>query len=194
MNTETGRIYTTDDKKLYRKVGRHYQPVGYEFAGWPTDGVWLVQTTPGCVSSQAIMKIGDLLDPAPLAAFHRHKDAVTTALMRYCEEYSQKNPGRGPSFSEIVHFVYMSTCKEEEKQHGLKAPSTGTATWNGPPLAAYLDGRKGEILAENFKRLDSRAEAEYYHFRPDEEEHISWEMLTEEKRNQFRQRVQNRRR
>ena len=180
-----------DDKRLYRKVGKRYKPVGHEFTGFPSDGVWLVQTTPACISSQVIMKVGDLLDPAPLAALHRHEAVVTTALMRYCEEYS---PGLGPSFSEIVHFVYMTTCKEEEKRHGVKAPSTGTATYNGPPLTAWMDTRKQEILAENFKRRDKQAEGEYYLFRSDEEEHISWEMLTEEKRNQYRERVQNRKR
>ena len=30
-------------EKIYKKVGRRYKPVGHEFVGFPSDGVWLVQ-------------------------------------------------------------------------------------------------------------------------------------------------------
>jgi hypothetical protein len=29
--------------EVYKKVGRRYIPVGYEFTGFPSDGIWLVQ-------------------------------------------------------------------------------------------------------------------------------------------------------
>lgn len=30
-------------EKVYKKVGRRYVPMGFEFTGFPSDGIWLVQ-------------------------------------------------------------------------------------------------------------------------------------------------------
>jgi hypothetical protein len=48
-------------QQVYKKVNRRYIPVGYSdgWSGFPTDGIWLVQTTPGIKSSECILKIGD---------------------------------------------------------------------------------------------------------------------------------------
>ena len=37
------------------------------FTGFPCDGIWLVQTTPGCKSSACIMQIDDLPSVYPFA-------------------------------------------------------------------------------------------------------------------------------
>ncbi len=107
-----------NDSKLYRKVGKHYKVVGEEFTEFPMPGIWLVQESPNCKSSSVIMKVGDLVDPAPLAALARHRDSVTSALMKFCDDYQKERPGMGPSFSDMVQEVYRLTCKaEEERSH-----------------------------------------------------------------------------
>lgn len=30
------------EETLYKKIGRRYKPVGFEFSGFPADGIWLV--------------------------------------------------------------------------------------------------------------------------------------------------------
>ena len=54
---------------VYRKVGRRYKPVGYsdKWFGFPSDGLWLVQTKPGLKSSECIIKINELESIKPAA-------------------------------------------------------------------------------------------------------------------------------
>jgi hypothetical protein len=49
-------------EQIYKKVGKKYIPVGYSdgWSGFPSDGIWIVQTKPGSKSSECIMKIGEL--------------------------------------------------------------------------------------------------------------------------------------
>ena len=49
------------DDNLYKKQGRKYLPVSkYEFNGFPSDGIWLVQYKPHAKLSSCIMKMGEV--------------------------------------------------------------------------------------------------------------------------------------
>ena len=66
-----------DDNTVYHKVGRRYEPLGVQFAGFPADGIWYVHDG----TKSLIMRIGDLPDPMPLAALERHRATAEVALM-----------------------------------------------------------------------------------------------------------------
>jgi len=55
------------DQQVYKKVGRKYVPIGYSdgWSGFPSDGIWIVQSKPGVKSSECIMKIGELENMQP---------------------------------------------------------------------------------------------------------------------------------
>lgn len=75
----------TRGETLYRKVGGRYWPVGLEFAGFPSDGVWLVEDG----RQSLIMKVGELLDPLPYSAMMRGRDRACKALMALWEGRSR---------------------------------------------------------------------------------------------------------
>lgn len=45
--------------EFYKKVGRKYELVGYEFTGFPANGIWLVQDG----SRNCVKQMRDLSDP-----------------------------------------------------------------------------------------------------------------------------------
>lgn len=91
---------------LYRKVGRRYVKVGREFTGFPMNGVWLVED--GRMS--CIMKVGELLDPLPLAQMQRGKDRACKALLRIWDN-------QPVSASDVVDIVLKAVAQEWEEQH-----------------------------------------------------------------------------
>lgn len=96
------------NRALYRKVGRRYQLVGYDFIGFPSDGVWLVASG----RESLIMKVGELLDPAPLAALSRYRDLAANAV----SEVIAGNPGRRISALELVDIAFKSVCQAAEQE------------------------------------------------------------------------------
>lgn len=71
------------EQQLYKKVGRKYDPIGYSdgFTGFPSDGIWLVQTKPGCKSSECILKIGELQNLHPYVdLFYGYEDKIVKFL------------------------------------------------------------------------------------------------------------------
>ncbi len=68
--------------KLYRKVGRRYEPVGYEFVGFPAPGVWLVTKGEHFRSERLITNLGDAVPVMTLAAFERHRDVISRAVSK----------------------------------------------------------------------------------------------------------------
>lgn len=56
-------------EQVYKKKGRKYIPIGYSdgWSGFPSDGLWLVQTKPGFTSSECIIKIDELESIKPAA-------------------------------------------------------------------------------------------------------------------------------
>jgi len=74
------------DQQVYKKVGRKYVPIGYSdgWSGFPSDGIWIVQTKPGVKSSECIMKLGELENFQPaINLILGYKDKMI--------EYLQKN-------------------------------------------------------------------------------------------------------
>ena len=69
---------------VYKKVGRRYVPLGQEFIGFPSDGIWYVHD--GKRSQTHIMKIGDLPDPRPLVELEQYRDAVTRKVLSSLQE------------------------------------------------------------------------------------------------------------
>ena len=67
---------------LYKKHGRRYEPLGYEFTGFPSDGVWLVQNESLGVRQSLIMRVGDLIDPKPLIGLEGHREEVEAAVRK----------------------------------------------------------------------------------------------------------------
>ncbi len=52
---------------LYRKSGSHYVEVGYEFTGFPAEGIWIVQNKTHGRHETLILKIGDVPNLYPYA-------------------------------------------------------------------------------------------------------------------------------
>jgi len=95
-------------REVYVKVGRRYKKLGWEFTGFPADGVWLVHDG----HNSLIMKVGDLPDPMPLAQLQRHKDTALKAIMDRANE--------GPySWSELWDTAMMAIAKEIEGDNGF---------------------------------------------------------------------------
>lgn len=90
-------------QELYRKVGKRYVPVGEEFTGFPADGVWYVQN--GMRSMTHLMKIGDLLDPRPLAELERYRPDACKALAQ-----AMAKENRGISVDEIVSIIFKAVA------------------------------------------------------------------------------------
>jgi hypothetical protein len=91
---------------IYRKVGGRYQPVGIEWCGWPSDGVWLC--TDGRQS--CIAKIGDVPDPMPLASIERHRDAACRAVSRMMACWSG---GELLSPNDFVDEIFLEIVKDQ---------------------------------------------------------------------------------
>lgn len=92
--------------EVYEKVGKRYKKIGYQFTGFPADGVWLVSDG----RQSLIMRVGDLPDPMPLASIQRHEDAATMAIS---ELFKDKN--KGWSISDIWNAICMAIAREEQK-------------------------------------------------------------------------------
>jgi len=65
--------------KLYRKVGKRYKEIGHEFAGFPSDGIWLVQN-----GKQSQMCLIGLKEDVPFNAleYRIHADELSLHLVR----------------------------------------------------------------------------------------------------------------
>ncbi|HET7101599.1 MAG TPA: hypothetical protein VFJ52_10650 [Terriglobia bacterium] len=96
------------ERALYRKRGRKYELVGYDFTGFPEDGVWLVADG----RQSLIMKVGDLNDPVPLAALSRYRDLAANAV----SEVIAGNPGRRISALELVDIAFKCVCQAAEQE------------------------------------------------------------------------------
>ena len=72
--------------QVYKKVGRRYVPIGYSdgWAGFPADGIWVVQTTPGRKSMECMIRIGEVQDLRPtLDMLVGYRDEIVKYLMTH---------------------------------------------------------------------------------------------------------------
>lgn len=88
----------------YRKQGRKYVPVGYEFSGFPCDGLWLVTTKPGSRGSRCIAFLGEAPAPLKLAGLEQYGDEIATLLNQYVSDHA-KSTNTYPSAMDTVNFV-----------------------------------------------------------------------------------------
>jgi hypothetical protein len=96
------------ERALYRKRGSRYEQIGYDFIGFPSNGVWYVADG----TQSLMMKVGDLLDPAPLAALMQYKQVACNAV----SEVIAGNPGRGVSVSQMVDIAFKAVCQAVEQE------------------------------------------------------------------------------
>lgn len=71
-------------EQVYKKIGRKYIPLGYSdgWQGFPSDGVWVVQTKPGSKSSECVIKIADNRTVIPYAAnILNYRDSINEFLL-----------------------------------------------------------------------------------------------------------------
>ena len=103
---------------LYEKVKGKYkklEPYQADWRGFPCDGIWLVQTRPGCKSSECILKIGELQDAYPFIQMAQNQSDLAAFIGHWYEEQKQKtgkydNKGNlisytVPSNSEFAHAI-----------------------------------------------------------------------------------------
>ena len=71
------------NEQVYKKVKNKYIPIGYSdgWSGFPSDGIWIVQTKPGSKSSECIMKLGELENFQPaINLILSYKDKIINYL------------------------------------------------------------------------------------------------------------------
>ena len=81
------------DEGIYRRTNSgRYKNIGYEWAGFPSDGFWLVKNG----SKNCIMRLDDQTTrPVPYLDFARHEDKVWDYI-------SEKFPNGGVSMRDAV--------------------------------------------------------------------------------------------
>ena len=68
--------------QIYKKIGKRYKKIGPNdgWTGFPTDGIWLVEITPGIKSSRCILKLGDLPKLYPYANLAIQEEDIANIL------------------------------------------------------------------------------------------------------------------
>jgi hypothetical protein len=69
-------------EEVYRKVGKRYRPVGWEFEGFPCDGIWLVQN--GRKSRTCLISLDEKV-PVMALNYRVHVNELYKRLMHKCE-------------------------------------------------------------------------------------------------------------
>lgn len=107
--------------QVYKKVGRRYVPIGYSdgWAGFPADGIWVVQTTPERKSMECMMRIGEVQDLRPtLDMLVGYRDEIVKYLMTH----SMDNIGTRDYVTEMI--------KEITRTNDLDSTTTNRNSWD----------------------------------------------------------------
>lgn len=67
-------------EQYYTKKGRRYIPVGYQWEGFPADGIWLVHRRPYHKSDRWITRIGDVPSLFPFAQMQVSQEDISRVL------------------------------------------------------------------------------------------------------------------
>ena len=102
---------TKMDKLYTRKASGRYREVGYQFTGFPMEGVWYVAKRPGCTESRCIMKMGDLVDPMTLVALEPYRQLIGSLIYKYIHHSNVPI-----SVEEISTEVFKAIAEEEDKR------------------------------------------------------------------------------
>lgn len=92
------QIACEDRRAAEARATRLQEQLDEERRMFPADGVWLVQTTPGCRRLECIHRVADLPDPIPLAAIAMRKDEIVRAVYAVREQIRgtvEQLPDRG---------------------------------------------------------------------------------------------------
>lgn len=103
-----------DPEQLYKKEGRKYVPVGWEFTGWPSNGIWIVED-----SKQSLMRKVKDVQATPdvlLVDYLTHQDALLTHFLDLIDKSPEK---KGVSIRDLaeeacVYFAEMAMKKYRE--------------------------------------------------------------------------------
>lgn len=98
-------------EKLYRKVGRRYKEVPHsDWSGFPSDGIWIVQSKPDVKSAECVMKIGELEEMQPainLILGYKEK------LLRFFSKEYEKSPHEGETLNNFVLRMLKEITKKD---------------------------------------------------------------------------------
>lgn len=94
-------------EKLYKKIGRKYVECGYEFSGFPADGIWLVQDG----RRNCLIRLCDIKDLPKITALPYL--AMTDDALK---EVSQKVQGKSVSLHDIVKEVALFFAENADKK------------------------------------------------------------------------------
>ena len=95
--------------KLYRKVGRRYKEVGIEFAGFPSDGIWLVKNG---MRSQMLLIGSEEIGEIPydsLKYMKRYDDVVKLYMHKIKDDESY-------SINDMVKNVLLALAEVIERE------------------------------------------------------------------------------
>jgi len=95
------------DRQVYKKKGRRYVPVGYSdgWVGFPTDGIWLVNSTDGSRSSECILKLADNQMVLPYAAdILKHEDDILKFLFEN-KNFELHNISYGEFVKDMLKYI-----------------------------------------------------------------------------------------
>ena len=99
-------------EQLYKKIGRRYKPLGYAdgWQGFPAEGIWLVKESPGCHSSECILKLGELQDMQPAVnLILAYKDKINDFLSK------KRNEGKLHIYNNSLDEFTLELLKEITK-------------------------------------------------------------------------------
>lgn len=112
------------DRTVYVKDGKRYRPLGYEFTGFPSNGVWLVEDG----SRSLIMRVGDIPDPMPLARLMVHKQEFIKALSAAHKEWQNTPLSLHEIADRLLKALAAEVCEEENAERQPKNEIRG-ARW-----------------------------------------------------------------
>lgn len=75
----------TRENEVYKKVGRKYVPLGYQWEGFPADGIWLVQN-----GKKNMACLIGLKEDVPIHAleYRQYKEELCREMMKHSNNLS----------------------------------------------------------------------------------------------------------
>ncbi len=81
----------TRENEVYKKVGRKYVPLGYQWEGFPSDGIWLVQN--GMKNMACLIGLKESV-PIHALAYRKHEQELCKRMMERGKNLSWMNLAR----------------------------------------------------------------------------------------------------
>ena len=73
------------EEQLYKKVGKKFVKIGFSdgWAGFPCDGIWMIETKPGVHSSTCVSKLSEISSIKKTLPFKIRIDIITESIYKY---------------------------------------------------------------------------------------------------------------